>query len=139
MEHGTGTGHQSGTGAPAGAGAGTGAAYVFQRWEIRFAIDYAMMELTKTCFMLAVACHWFACIWGIQATFDPLNSWQGEEGFCVAWNGTDVSTDCPPDRVCTIEPATACYGPWVLYMDAMCAHARRARTRDLPRAHLSQP
>ena len=37
---------------------------VFKRWEIRFSIDYQMLELTNTMIALLLVCHWFACIWG---------------------------------------------------------------------------
>jgi hypothetical protein len=93
-----------------------------------------MMELAKTCFMLAIVCHWFACIWGLQASFDPLGSWPGEMGFCEPWGGAA----CPADRVCSLYACaasgtcaggvngTVCFGPFAMYMDAMCAPRRAA-------------
>lgn len=126
---------------------------IFKRWEIRFAIDYAMLELAKTCVMLAIVCHWFACIWGIQASFDPLNSWPGEMDFCQPWSGSDIVADCPPSRVCTFDDCastrscppgingTVCSEPFVLYMDALCALPTPYQlTRSLSfHAHLSMP
>ena len=83
---------------------------LFKRWEIRFAIDYAMLELSKTFFLLLVVCHWFACIWGLQASFDPLGSWPGAQGFCREWNS--LSESCPMDMVCTAAyEANPCDGP----------------------------
>lgn len=93
---------------------------LFKRWEIRFAIDYAMLELSKTVSLLVIVCHWFACLWGLQASFSPLNSWLGSKGFCEEWIGTG---DCPSGRVCTpgqgLTPPIICYGAWPLYMESI--------------------
>jgi len=85
--------------------------------------------------VLIVVCHWFACVWGLQASFDPLNAWPGEQGFCELWgSGTEQTVadygrlDCPADRVC--EPgvcasgrnctgASVCFGPWPMYMECL--------------------
>ena len=70
------------------------------RWETRVAVDYAMVEIFK-CILKVIFCsHWMACAWCLQAHMthggplgdlssdNPIASWLGEEGYCVA----DAST-----------------------------------------------
>ena len=44
---------------------------LFKRWEIRFSIDYAMLSLSSSMGSIGLTCHWFACIWGLQARSLP--------------------------------------------------------------------
>ena len=102
---------------------------LFKRWEIRFSIDYQMLELFNTMIAICLLCHWFACVWGLQAAFDPLNSWPGDMGFCESWGDGpegDAPT-CPGDRVCKLGPCSdsvcsggvSCRVPVAMYMECM--------------------
>ena len=58
---------------------------ILKRWEMRMSINYSYLTLGAVTTMIVVACHWVACIWGLQASFAPLNSWQADKGYCVPW------------------------------------------------------
>ena len=110
---------------------------IFKTWEMRMSIDYAMLSLAQTIAMLIVGCHWFACTWGLQASFDPLGSWPGGKGYCIAYSGVDRepavqendtaqgvldsfwSADdpsaCPDGWRCDAESGVACVGAWKMY------------------------
>ena len=45
---------------------------IFKRWENRLSINYAVLSIANICVMLLFVCHLFACVWGLQASFDPL-------------------------------------------------------------------
>jgi len=85
-----------------------------------------------------MVCHWFACIWGLQATFDPLASWPREKGFCEPWgDGLETSIDdfrsldCPEGKVCDpgscsdsrCTGASVCEGAWPMYMECLYVSA----------------
>ena len=40
---------------------------MLQRWEKRVSIDYAYLGLLQSLITILTCCHWFACIWGLQA------------------------------------------------------------------------
>ena len=64
---------------------------IFKAWEMRLSINYAYLELfSVTCLIVGIS-HWWACVWGMQASFDPLNSWLGAKGYCVAWGPESIS------------------------------------------------
>lgn len=48
---------------------------IFQRYEKKFSINYAYLSLVNTGFTILFCCHFFACIWGLQASFNIHNSW----------------------------------------------------------------
>jgi potassium voltage-gated channel Eag-related subfamily H protein 7 len=58
---------------------------IFKRWEMRSSINYAHLTLCGVIIMVCLTCHWCACVWGLQATFDPLNSWMGAKEHCIEW------------------------------------------------------
>ena len=64
---------------------------VFKRWEMRLSINYQALSLFTILIVIILTCHWTACLWGIAAGFDPLNSWAGPHmtAYCVPWGGTD--------------------------------------------------
>ena len=83
---------------------------IFKRWEMHFSINYSYLTLTSICVGILLSCHWVACIWGLQATFDPLKSWLAVKEYCVPWGHTDktavvlmlVNGSCPENWVCSI-------------------------------------
>ena len=87
---------------------------IFKRWEMRLSINYAVLSIVNICVMLVFVCHLFACVWGLQASFDPMNSWLGPGGnnMCVAWDDT---TPCPGGQVCNNE-GYSCARPGQQYL-----------------------
>jgi hypothetical protein len=83
---------------------------IFKRWEMRMSINYANLTLFFVMLMVCLACHWCACIWGLQATFYPLDSWMGAKEHCIEWGHPNQTvamamlTDgsCAPDWRCEI-------------------------------------
>ena len=65
---------------------------IFKRWEMRLSINYAYLSLLSITIAIFLACHWIACIWALQATFDPLNSWAYGKGYCIDWGHPDETT-----------------------------------------------
>jgi len=61
---------------------------VFKRWEMRVSINYTYLSLVTTCVSILLTCHWFACIWGLQASFNRLGSWLGATYYCIPLNTT---------------------------------------------------
>ena len=104
---------------------------IFKTWEMQLSINYSYLSLATTITMLTVGCHWFACIWGLQASFNPLGSWMGGSGYCV--ERLDLSAECQkalPDassvRCQTLwlsadepEVHVACVGAWPMYCYAL--------------------
>jgi HAMP domain-containing protein len=109
-------------------------------WEMRVSINYALLSITNICVMLAFVCHLFACVWGLQASFDPLNTWLGTSQYCVPWSSTtnathcheslehvrkDPSTaavlcgECPSDMKCDVSEGWACVSPNRQYLYAL--------------------
>lgn len=81
---------------------------ILKRYEVKIAINYSMLSLFKCIFGMLLLSHWFACVWGMQATFsaDPLNTWLGSAGdYCIE------------DRNAT--SGLACKGPFHLYIPAL--------------------
>ena len=64
---------------------------IFKRWEMRLSINYATLQFSGIILIILISCHWFACIWGLQATFDPLNSWLAGKGYCIEWGDANES------------------------------------------------
>lgn len=90
---------------------------IFKRWEMRLSINYAVLSIITICFMLAFVCHLFACVWGLQASFDPLGTWLGETGYCVAWD--PEAEACPPGYRCDVEERWQCVGAGRQYLYAL--------------------
>ena len=88
------------------------ASKIFKRWEMRLSINYAVLSIMQILGTLLFICHLFACLWGLQASFDPLNKWPGEKEFCSAYNSIEDS--CPPGKVCAED--VACSQPTSMYM-----------------------
>ena len=61
------------------------ASRIFQRWETSVSINYAQLEMVLAVTATFFCCHWFACIWGLQATLHDtyLTTWLGDLGYCV--------------------------------------------------------
>jgi len=59
---------------------------VVKRWEVKVAINYPALSLGKCCIGMLLLSHWFACIWGLQASFaeSKLDTWFGGYNLCVA-------------------------------------------------------
>ena len=90
---------------------------IFKRWEMRVTINYAVLQIVQICVMLLFVCHLFACVWGLQASFDPLETWPGKKGYCVPYsNSSDV---CPADLTCSAVDGSACVAPDLLYLYAL--------------------
>jgi len=79
---------------------------IFKRWEIRLSINYALLSIAIICIMLLFVCHLFACIWGLQASFDPLGTWTGQKGYCVPHGPADGP--CPEGNTCDLEEEWSC-------------------------------
>ena len=45
---------------------------IFDRWEARMAINYAMLHILTALLQTLLVSHWFACIWGLQVPTPPL-------------------------------------------------------------------
>jgi len=92
------------------------ASRIFKRWELKASINYAVLSISVILLGLIFLCHLFACVWGLQASFDPLNSWLGpqQQGYCVEW---DPTTPCPDGQRCD-ENGYSCLQPVTLYIRA---------------------
>ena len=93
---------------------------VFKRWEMRMSINYSVLTLVGTVMGITVSCHWVACVWGLQATFEPMNSWLGQNDYCVEWQlqhppvpwsaaaaATARDAECPPGWHCQLGSCDA--------------------------------
>lgn len=89
---------------------------IFKHWEMRMSINYAYLSLTQTIVMLVVGCHWFACIWGLQASFNPLGSWPGGTNYCVPYRADDDFAACPEGWRCNAAGGYSCVGAFKLYL-----------------------
>jgi hypothetical protein len=73
---------------------------IFKKWELRMSINYAYLSLVSLTLLILVVVHWFACVWGLQASFYPLNSWLSYTGYCVPWGDPSrevaMTMACPP-------------------------------------------
>ena len=89
---------------------------IFRRWETRLSINYALLSIANICVMLVFVCHVFACVWGLQASFDPLGTWLGASGLCRPHN---ASSPCPDNWQCVGEEPWACVGADLQYVSAV--------------------
>ena len=88
------------------------ASRIFKRWEMRLSINYAKLSIAQVLIGLVFCCHLFGCVWGLQASFDPLNTWPGAKEYCVPWQ----SATCPDGKVCSADTSTACEQPGSMYL-----------------------
>ena len=61
-------------------------ARIIKRWETKVAINYAAISLLKCLLGMLLLSHWFACIWGLQASFAAtrMDTWLGgNSGLCA--------------------------------------------------------
>lgn len=79
------------------------------RWEKRMNINYAYLGLAQTFVSILTAIHWFACIWGLQASFNPLGTWLGTLGYCTPLCFEEDSGSGVQDAgsACTVSPVEA--------------------------------
>lgn len=55
---------------------------MFDRWEDSMAIDFAMLSITKSCCLVALFSHWFACMWYITYYIEEAEeNWITSGGF----------------------------------------------------------
>ena len=76
-------------------------------------INYALLSICKILLGLVFLCHLFACLWGMQASFDPLGSWPGVKEYCVAHDEA-VGAPCPDRMLCSA--GIACMPPSTMYL-----------------------
>jgi len=86
---------------------------IFRRWENRLSINYGVLSIVNICVMLLFVCHLFACVWGLQASFDPLSTWLGANGYCVPYN---VSQPCAEGWICDEVEGWSCVGAAAQYL-----------------------
>lgn len=81
---------------------------IVKRWELHISINYAALSISVLLLGLFYMCHVFACVWGLQASFDPISSWMGPDGqgYCVDW---DPTTTCPPGQKCDVRDPSVLY------------------------------
>jgi len=91
-------------------------ARIFKRWEMRVSINYAKLSIVQILVGLLFACHLFACLWGLQASFDPLNTWPGATSYCQLWAPASPDEACPEGKVCNIDDGHVCEGPAAMYV-----------------------
>jgi potassium voltage-gated channel Eag-related subfamily H protein 7 len=65
---------------------------IFKRWELSVSINYAYLSMGTTMVAIFLGCHWMACVWGLQASFAPLESWPRSKAYCVPWGHPDEAT-----------------------------------------------
>jgi hypothetical protein len=82
------------------------ASRVLKRWEMRVAVNYAMLALIKAMATLVILAHWISCVWVLQARLqnDLSKTWLGRLEYCrpivapaAASSGSEW--DCPPMQV----------------------------------------
>jgi len=100
---------------------------ILKRWEMRVSINYAYLSLLSTTVVMFAVCHWFACLWGLQASFYRMSSWMGAKDYCVEWGDANetiaMSLECPAGKECDLgrceagvcEGGMACEGIWLMY------------------------
>ena len=58
---------------------------IIKRWETKVAINYSAISLLKCLVGTLLLSHWFACLWGLQASFaeSKINTWLGGYDLCT--------------------------------------------------------
>ena len=117
---------------------------IFKRWEMRLSINYGGLTLAVVVTVIFLACHWFACVWGLQASFDPLRSWFAAVDYCAPWGDANhtvaLQMACPEGWSCNVGECGddgvcargfACAGAHDLYVYSLCA-VPRIRHHPMP-------
>ena len=111
------------------------ASRMWKYWESKVAVNYKLLEFIKCLVVLQISAHWFACIWGLQASLisnSVLEAWPGNYGYCEARApapASDASTSavhalaqdasfapCPVGWVCRADtPGVSCLPAEALY------------------------
>jgi hypothetical protein len=95
-----------------------------RRWEEfigeTVSVSFSTLKLVKCVVGVAAVCHWFACLWGLVASFQTsrLSSWMGAFGYCVPLPH-DASS--PPPVLGAggeDEDGAQCIEPFALYLAA---------------------
>jgi len=89
------------------------ASRVFKRWELRLSINYQLLGLSRLMVALVFGCHLFACLWGLQASFDMLNTWPGQKGYCTPYEEGDF---CAADKTCDHDLGYQCEKAEMMYL-----------------------
>ena len=59
------------------------ASRIYKNWEARIAVDYSALTTGAVIIGLLLAVHWFACVWGLQATFQEGETWMHAITVCA--------------------------------------------------------
>jgi len=108
---------------------------IMKRFESRMAINYGHLALFKCLVGLLISSHWYACIWGLIATFEAdnyNNTWYATFGYC--WFTPDdggymeAYASANPDNATAVELYSSqvsselqytCAGPTERYIAAL--------------------
>ena len=96
------------------------ASKIVKRYEVRVAVNYAALGLVQCILGMLVLSHWFACAWGLQASFqtDLSKTWLGkDEVYC--WPTTRNPTGPAEINSAAISKAWTCLPPEYLYSAAL--------------------
>ena len=97
---------------------------ILKTWEMRVSINYAYLSLAQISGAIVIGCHWIACVWGLEASFQPLESWPRGKGYCVPWGDPDQQVALTMlDSSCTLR----------------VHHAHQRDAVGLPHRHLLRP
>ena len=80
-----------------------------------------------------LGCHWFACLWGLEASLQPNNSWPWAKEYCVPFESDNRSfvesavEACTGGRNCAVGTCSGdyctggfeCVEPWSMYSYAL--------------------
>lgn len=58
---------------------------IIKRWETKVAMNYSAISLLKCLVGTLLLSHWFACVWGLQASFavSKIDTWLGGYDLCT--------------------------------------------------------
>ena len=88
------------------------ASKILKRYEVKVAINYAALSLSKCVFGMLLLSHWMACIWGLQTIFSPggkENTWMVTFDYCTLLQRGNS----------THQEVLSCVEPWQLYVAAV--------------------
>ena len=106
----------------------TRASRLFERWETKVGINYALLSLARVTLMVLLYLHWSACAWGVQLAFqggadgfDLGHTWLGHGRYCVL-NGTGEDgwdySFLPPTALSS-QGTWVCRSPETTYVAAL--------------------
>ena len=92
------------------------ASRLLQHWETQLLVNYGVIKLTKAFVMILVYCHWFACLWALQAQLGKsiadipfARSWMADDGYCI------LLRDLLGESNVSVVPPTAYAQPsWII-------------------------